>query len=642
MAAKDILFESLFLLDPYLVSRDIQLVCDELTRSTLIKDRMKESILPNIVELLNKILSNAFHDVPKYHQDIRQCFDVIGLYLNWIDIRFVVSPQFMRLLYNALTTSINVSAESFAVRTGVSNCLLGLTNKGMPHEEKLSVLQNLWTSGLEKQIVDCPLVSYCLENKSSTSEPFVLKCLHSYANLAGYSITQLLDVLKQLISAQKSDCHEQQLILEHIEKWVDFSLHLLSFCDAVIALPIFTAFREYICFLKPHKTSSTFNTLVSLTVPRLSRLNLMLSTLLDNMKFEPDTDEENTQFQESRHEIRALITNIAQLDAQLVLKFTYELVGRAVQLTCSLARDSPSIREAPFEVFSTCEVALSNFYHIGEALKPVKGDFFCTGSDYRPAMLSTMELLWRDNCILSSFPDRRIQLLFFELVCRFDTYFQHKPEHLSIVLAAFFDERGLRNHCPEVRNRCAYLVARLIKTQKRTLAPATEQIIQQLGSFLEPITEPMIPQNQASVGPPHPDSLGPAEQAHLYEAAAQLLISYREVNTDEGAPTVCQLYQMLMERVLHLLQPQEGQTFGVLLGKVLQERDESWLEHRAQLLRQTMEMVVRTTKVFNTPSLVAQAWDLLLQMMDLCNKQVLLYLQLSDSVPASAKLNTLS
>uniref|UniRef100_A0A0V0JB42 Exportin-T n=2 Tax=Schistocephalus solidus TaxID=70667 RepID=A0A0V0JB42_SCHSO len=205
-----------------------------------------------------------------------------------------------------------------------------------------------------------------------------------------------------------------------------------------------------------------------------------------------------------------------------------------------------------------------------------------------------------------------VQLNFFEIIGRYDKFFNTHPKLLLNVLVAFLDERGLRNPRVNVRCRCAYLFSRLVKSHRNTLAPHAEQILQQLEGLLPLDPTPEL-QSQKTVGLENGTTklqsngiqnqkfLSITEQSFLYESSAHLILASAlrsaTSNGDGGSATDSQashLFAMLLRPIMI--------QFPELVRLLAVEKDPIVAEPRGVVVKQAADLITRTTRVMSSQS----------------------------------------
>uniref|UniRef100_A0A5K3FJE1 Exportin-T n=1 Tax=Mesocestoides corti TaxID=53468 RepID=A0A5K3FJE1_MESCO len=632
----DVFLEVLQELDSFIFSRQVQLTPEELTKATLIKDTMRVTCLPSIIQMLIQVLKGLQVNQAREFELICFSLQVIGLYALWIDIKLVVNEEFV----NILRTLVQCTEP----KLHQSLCLLlkGLVTKGMASfPDKLSLILSLWPELLQP-LLNSPCIAKVLAFNSPSQNPVngiaeedaddVVGLLQEFSSLfgsVGYNLTEAYRALVLSNAPIPSNTIDTSVFSQPTSNWqaavdqcldkleavADIAISLLAYSDSDVSQGVVMFIGDYLGLLKnnqldtfpakPQAKAATLSNgagglsqekskvLLDLTSDRLYRLQRLLGILMEKIKYPNDAGAEDLEeFEEDRHEYLTIVRSIARIDGGLVLDAIQSFLQHILlQLPTSMGA-----KDAGSEALSRLEACLFLFFSIGEFYKAPRNDHFAQGYVYSAKMNELMTNICCSN--VSSIEFFPVQLDFFEIIGRYDKFFNSSSKLLYEVLAAFLDARGLRNPNVKVRCRCAYLFSRFVKSHKSMLAPHAEQILQQLEGLLPLDPTPQTPESKGINGFAKPPSVPTAtggglfsitEQSFLYESSANLILA-RQTNTEGGHETA-QLFAMLLRPIL--LQ------FPQLVRLLAGEKDPELAEARGIVVKQAADLITRTTRVMS-------------------------------------------
>ncbi|XP_045076616.1 exportin-T-like, partial [Coregonus clupeaformis] len=102
----DVYLRTLMAIDAEVVDRDILHSPEEVRRNTLIKDGMREQVIPSLVESWYQILG-AYQ---QSHPEITcQCLEVVGAYVSWIDLNLIANDRYCLEVVGAYVSWIDLN-----------------------------------------------------------------------------------------------------------------------------------------------------------------------------------------------------------------------------------------------------------------------------------------------------------------------------------------------------------------------------------------------------------------------------------------------------------------------------------------------------------------------------------------------------
>uniref|UniRef100_A0A8C7KFJ1 Exportin-T n=1 Tax=Oncorhynchus kisutch TaxID=8019 RepID=A0A8C7KFJ1_ONCKI len=423
----DVYLRTLMAIDAEVVDRDILHSPEEVRRNTLIKDGMREQVIPSLVESWYQILG-AYQ---QSHPEITcQCLEVVGAYVSWIDLNLIANDRFVNLLLSQM------SVED--LREEACDCLFEIVNKGMDPTDKTKLVESL-----------CQVLqSAGFFNVDQEEDVDFLAKFSRLVNGMGQSL-----VLSWTKLAKGGDVKAAAEALRALETKVPLLLQLLVHDDDDISANIVGFCYDYLNVLKQDVMLAVMKKL----------------TYDEEYNFDNEGEDE-AMFVEYRKQLKMLLDRLAQVSPDLLL----EAVGRVFNNT---------IQRWQTASFMEVEVAIRLLYMLGEALPASHGAHFSGDTAKTSALQDMMRTLVSSG--LSGYQHTSVSLEFFETVVRYDKFFLVEPQHIPNVLMSFLDHRGLRHSSPKVRSRVAYLFSRFVKTLHKHMNSFIEDILSRIQDLLE-------------------------------------------------------------------------------------------------------------------------------------------------------------
>lgn len=131
----DFYLKVLMAIDSEIVDRELPRTVEEAEAIRVYKDAMREYCVQDLVDSWYALLKE--HGV-KSAEITCQTLEVIGKYISWIDINLIVNERFIEFFSLAL--------NQVDLRETTCSCLDEIVQKGMKKEEKLKLIEDLWSS----------------------------------------------------------------------------------------------------------------------------------------------------------------------------------------------------------------------------------------------------------------------------------------------------------------------------------------------------------------------------------------------------------------------------------------------------------------------------------------------------------------
>lgn len=531
LSAVDLYLRILIAIDVEVVDRDIVHTPEENQRNTLIKDTMREQCVASLVESWYQIMVTF----DQYDYEVTcLVMKVVGAYISWIDITYVANEKFSSLLLKYLQVE--------ALRESSCDCLTEIVSKGMDPMNKIELAESLTNTLKEMGI---------LSVNSSTDEDTDFQAkLAKLVNGIGMALVVSYNKL-----LKNDDKERAMLALQAVENKILYLVRYLNDEDDDVSMAVIPFAVGYVGVLKSLNDN--------MTKSQSEMLKQLLLISISKMKYDEGYNfltegEDEVMFMEYRRELKVLFDNITQLSSELVLDTVHQLL-------------MTTLNQLDNEAFMNVEVALRFFYMMGEVL-PDKGCHFSG-----PASSSSPWYLMMNAVVhsrLSYHNHIAVKIQYFELLVRYERYFAAKPDDISLVLEAFLDERGLRNHHSVVRSRVSYLFLRFIKPIKNQLTGVAEQVLKRIEDLLFTLPD----SDQGAY-------LSSNDLLFMYEAAG-ILVASSNCSPEQR----CLLMNQLIRPGLDKL--------AFYYPKMSETEDTTKLELYAMYLYHLMSYISRTTKVF--------------------------------------------
>ncbi|KAL5516022.1 hypothetical protein EMCRGX_G001278 [Ephydatia muelleri] len=434
--AVDMYLRILMAIDENVVDRQTIHTAEEHARNVAIKDNMRDTCVPQLVESWYEIMM-AYE-----HMDPFICcltMDVVGAYVSWIDINLIANDRFVGLLLKYLSVKL--------LRENAAACLNNIVSKGMEPLAKNNLVESFF-----KILVSVGVFT------SATSEDMDVDFETTLAKLMSGMGCALVTSWNKFLKS--NDEQNLRATREAIESKVPYMRRYLSDEDDGVSEAVIPFAVQYVGILK-HYGRSQENT---------ERIRALLCVVINKLKYDESYNfmnegEEEALFVEYRKELKVLFDNIVQLDPKLA----FDTVQSSL---------SHTLTNLSFEPFMNVEVALRSFYMMGEIITEKEfGNAGVEGSPWYQMMVIVVESQ------VSHYDHVAVLLEFYEVLVRYEKFFVTAKHCLPGVMDCFL-ERGLKNVHVPVRSRLCYLFCRFVKSLKNQMDGLAEQVFERLSQLL--------------------------------------------------------------------------------------------------------------------------------------------------------------
>jgi len=353
-------------------------------------------------------------------------------------------------------------------RTAVCNCFNGILHKGMDPLAKVQLIEQFMK--VEVMQEKFAQINSIQENDSD------YEFYTSLAKLFNTIGIELIECLKKAKSKIVSGGPEEAVqfynyVNSSIESKFAILCQILSHKNFFISNQVQPFAREYIQCLKNNRVSKSMN-VTEMNPKTQQEMVILLNIVISQCKY-PSVfnfgSSEEVEFEEHRKACKILFDNLILLNTPFCNQF----------LTTNLIEPLFNNWQTESYTFSDIEVGLYILYLMGENSSMI--------TDVKK-FEKLLELLVTSS--ISAYPNPYVQMMYFELILRYDKYFTQSLSHLvPQVIVSFMDERGFKNPSLKMRSRVSQLFNKLVKTHVKSrsfekLQTYAEDIIKRLQNFL--------------------------------------------------------------------------------------------------------------------------------------------------------------
>ncbi|GJJ75579.1 exportin-T [Entomortierella parvispora] len=460
---------------------------EENTLNINIKDRMREQDVPR--------LANAWYELLTEYKErsldfAEMLLRIVGVYVAWIDISLIVNERFVSVIYGFLVST--------SIRNAAADCLTDIVKKGMKPLDKLQLISILG-------IVDV------LQQLDLSSDSEFRERVARLVNNLGLQLCQIWqDTNPQANSNYPPTANPTAYT--HISHLVPILLQFLRDEDDSVSEAVFGFLRETLNMFKTIKKATG-----SLPQEQKVLMRQILESIVMKMKYGEDMewvcvaiaggqesvgtigedsigDEDMLNFLELRRELKRFYDQIATLSASLTTAFLHSAVTTTLTTYVTEKASGATLTSD----WRDLELALYLLYLYGEAIKGVPQFAIVPpsvgangGKIVHPVAQPGAPLTPLGECLfemvksgVSSYPHPSVSANFFEIACRYNNFFDVRPDCIPDVLEAFVDARGLHHPIAANRARAWYLFWRFSKDLKFKLTPYVETVLNSVQDVL--------------------------------------------------------------------------------------------------------------------------------------------------------------
>jgi exportin-T len=437
----DVYLRILDVIDEKIVCRAVERPREEQQYNTRIKDQMKDDCIPDVVNTWITILASR-HPILT-----RKCLSTMTNYIDWIDIHLVANELFMKYIF------AYVGVPEF--RNEACDCLTVIVSKGMDAMKKWQLLLQLQLPSIKNLYVN-----------SEEDETFALKIAH----LANAISLQLLSIYDTFQTATPKNEELAQQIYNALQQFLPFIFKVFGDNDDDVSSQVTEFITAHIHRLKKKLQTGALSDIEHKELEIILQLVTKKAKFNEDFIFEPLKQQEyERDFLLYRLDMFTIFKNVARVAPTISKQFVeFELTN-----VLNIFRENSSRL-----VFWDYEVALTLFYHLGEAF-PREANDPTIDSGYFRKLLSDIIMSG-----ISFYGHESVQLVYFEILIRYGNLLTVQQQLIVPVLESFVDQRGMRNTNTTVQSRTTFLFLKLVKILEKQLCAFAEKLYDFLSEFL--------------------------------------------------------------------------------------------------------------------------------------------------------------
>jgi exportin-T len=466
----------------------------ETEKNTQIKDLMRETCMLDLAKFWFNIIPLFRDTCPMI---VCLTLETIGAFVSWIDINLITNDCFIPMLFQLF--------EKPEFRCSVCDCLTGILHKGMDPLVKTQLVEQLMNVDAFK----LRLQQVISRSSGDQEDEFVIK-LSKLVNTAGIELIEAHKKTKVKVSQDASAAPQLAVISDAIESKLSLLYHFLSDKNDIVSLQIHPFAREYIQWSKNKKNSKS-----EIPVDKMKEMiDLFAKVVIEKSKYSPNYDfdcDDSTDFDECRKSCRILFENLMFLNANMCSNVVCDEITEPVIKNWRSGHSFPDV-----------EVALYAFHLLGENMGAIAD---------QKKLEQVLQLIVTSS--VSSFPHHAVQLVYFEIIVRYDKFFMHSLSYLiPQILISFLDERGLKHANYKLRSKACHLFNKFIRSNIKgkgveKIQSFFEDMLKRLQEFLRVdfATDNGDFVKQIPNGTPSPEpGLNEDDQLVLYETVVSLIV----------------------------------------------------------------------------------------------------------------------
>lgn len=365
-------------------------------------------------------------------------------------------------------------------RCSVCECFNGILHKGMDASLKTQLIESF----INVETIKCKLNSLISGNEPARDEEFMIK-MSKLVNTIGLELIESFKKLKpKPVNAQAVNDSNSVDTVNQLCPVIESKLQLLCYfmndSNPRVSLQVHPFAREYIQWTKNLKTNKDEVALTEL-ITVFSKIIITRSKYpLDYdyesyMSSEEDVCDSSDHFMECRKSARILFENLMLLDSSISMNV---MVTNLIEPVLNGWKNSAG---SAIIDYRDVEISLYMFYLLGENLNVIQ--------DVKK-IESLLQLLISSS--VSSFNHPLVQLIYYELIIRYEKFFS---ANLSVllpqILVSFMDERGFKSSNRNLRSRVCRIFNKFIKSNVKgkgfeKIQGFTEDIMKRLAPLVKP------------------------------------------------------------------------------------------------------------------------------------------------------------
>ncbi|CCH59037.1 hypothetical protein TBLA_0B01940 [Henningerozyma blattae CBS 6284] len=407
----------------------------------------------------------------------------IGAFVSWIEISLIVTPEYIQAIYGYL--------DFPPTKISCANCLCEIISKKMKPVDKLSLLSMLNLT--DKLNLNNP-TNGNKNNGSDDEEPDEIELNETFSKLASSVGIEFCIIIDQCnenssLEGQQIATTADQQIIEQVAPLV---LNFMNNDYDSVTEQTFSFINQYLTILKrlfalggkPGSAVAINSKRQPLDINHEKFLVQLIQICFKKMRIDDSTTEDMVdaidEFSDTiRSKLKVIQDNIVLINPNLYLENISNNISSALMNLNSNTLNWRDIELAIYQMHNLCESIKNNLFGLN------KSDIYHSEPWNR---MSKFLLMLMDNTVIFQINNQYIQILFFELIVKHNTFLPNGGNNVKddiVIINIFCSNFGMFNNVEKVRHRSWYLFSRFIKTIKPKLSTdILNEMIIKLGPLL--------------------------------------------------------------------------------------------------------------------------------------------------------------
>ncbi|KAK4699304.1 exportin-T, partial [Phenoliferia sp. Uapishka_3] len=398
---------------------------------------------------------------------------VIGDFVSWVDINLIITPVTIPFLLRALHLP---APNDVPLRTATADALLETVMKGMPPADKVALL-----SVLDLRTVFTTLLLVGRENGQKGADEQTELFREKLGKLLNGTGSELCKICEDATATPDNHLAANTMstaLLPLLLQFLNDSHNLLHI------LAVFPYATSVLGLYKKEKKRG-----IVMTEEKKEFLTRLLNIVVSKMEYAEDVewslsadgeeDDDELNFSEMRKNSCVVADAIAWIDPELYANVTQQIVVKTIEAYAAGGATAAGLTWQRVELATYLLYSFGSFSVTGPGVfvqvpqtemqrAKTEASYKIPYTQFPLSQLGEM-MLRACQAKLVLYPHPAVSLQFFEVIVRYNEFFNLCPEYINELLPSFLDEHGLHQAEKPVRARVSYLFSRFVYNAKSIL-----------------------------------------------------------------------------------------------------------------------------------------------------------------------------
>eukprot|EP01028_Stygiella_incarcerata_P004646 TRINITY_DN2035_c1_g1_i1.p1 TRINITY_DN2035_c1_g1~~TRINITY_DN2035_c1_g1_i1.p1 ORF type:complete len:973 (+),score=239.76 TRINITY_DN2035_c1_g1_i1:113-3031(+) len=453
-AVVDLFLRVMEQIDTEIISRQYHFSEEDVSKSIQIKDALRDNSVDGLIDAFHQIFSTMAETHPHL---VEYGLRILGPYVDWIDIGYVVSDRFVALLHSFLGN------KNFRVE--VADLLFSIASKGMGIGDKVDVILRLQMADIVRAGAE-----ELSSNDSTLDDENEASFFASLASLGGQVCQELLSSVDSMVAKGEVSDEEATPEGQLLSSLLDSSVAYVRAKENSVGFRLRTMLAKYASFLYKKR----FSYCIASSITEEERIRLLISSMMEKLRIpsiESLESEGEDEFQEYRDAMVPILRNFAKLD--------HVFVARLLKTATNQLNSDTYVPE-------DVENILYLFYELSEGVSKMRSD------DIHGLFEDILAIVLHKQSLSGGFLHLHpsVSIRFFQILQRYCRVFARNDDALHGALELFLGDFGLLSSHPFIQQRVSYLLLKFIRPLRNSLSQHVPFITVRLERAL---CEDMIP-----------------------------------------------------------------------------------------------------------------------------------------------------